>query len=38
MSATCTEAAVQVSRLSWKGAIEKLFRLKSMLAILSMNY
>jgi hypothetical protein len=35
MSARCTEAAVQVSCLSWKSMIEKLDRLRSTLAILT---
>jgi hypothetical protein len=38
MSARCTDAAVQVSHLSWKSVIEKLDWLRSTLAILSMNY
>jgi hypothetical protein len=35
MSARCTEAAVQVSCLSWKSAIKKLDQLRSTLAILT---
>jgi hypothetical protein len=38
MATRWTEAAVQFSRLSWKGAIEKLDQLRSTLATLSMYY